>query len=229
MSHLKSVLLGVAAVAAATVPRLGQAQITTETLLSQWQSDAGTLGTETTNFGDGERAHVNSVSLGDGTGLSFDSTMITSSIGDAWATWCCSYSGQVLFTRTATDIDFTLTPPAGDALSAFGMFIEPLNFGPFEITLDLSDGDSVSQSVDGDGGADFFGWVGLGVTGFTISADPATGGFAVGDFFSVEVPQSGSGSGSGTDSVAEPGTLTIFGGALAAFAGARSRRRSRPA
>jgi len=45
--------------------------------------------------------------------------------------------------------------------------MQPNLFGFFTLTLDT--GSTITQSVDGDGGAAFFGWSDLAVTSFTMS------------------------------------------------------------
>ena len=99
-------------------------------------------------------------------------------------TWCCGYTGQVLADYSSTSVSYTLgTTP----VKAFGFFAEPDPYEILAITLDLSDGGTVTQDVNGEGGASFFGWVGGGVTGFTVSSSTD---FAVGDLYSsIAVPE----------------------------------------
>jgi hypothetical protein len=146
--------------------------------LSTWESTVGSW-TETTSVGS-LGTNVNGVTLGDGTSLGFSQTVQIANIGSGWATWCCSYGGQVLVsysTGSWTSEDWTISPVSG-----FGVFIEPDPFGVLNITMSLSDGGTLTQAVDGNAGAAFFGWVGPGVTSLNISS---TSDFGVGDFFSV--------------------------------------------
>jgi hypothetical protein len=135
--------------------------------------------TETTSVGP-LNSDINGMTLSDGTTLGFSQTVQIANIGSGWATWCCSYGGQVLVsysTGSWTSEDWTISPVWG-----FGLFIEPDPFGVLDITMSLSDGGTLTQAVDGNAGAAFFGWVGTGVTSLNISS---TSDFGVGDFFSV--------------------------------------------
>jgi len=181
--------------------------VTMESSLSAWQAAVGSF-TETTNLGVPNGTLVNSATLADGTSLGFAQTLQTASIGAGWATWCCGYTGQVLEsygTGSYHSENWTISPVSG-----FGMYIEPDPFGTFNITLGLDTGQTLTQSVSGDAGAQFFGWAGTGVTSLTISS---TVDFAEGDFFSSKA-------------VPEPASLAIFGTALAGFGLIRRRRRS---
>ena len=64
--------------------------------LANWQTAVGSW-TETTNLGVANFSNINSATLADGTGLTFTESLSVRSIGDGWATWCCGYTGQVLF------------------------------------------------------------------------------------------------------------------------------------
>ena len=163
------------------LPAVANAQ--TYTSLSAWETAAGAW-TETQSLGVPNGTSVSSATLLGGTTLSFLLPQTVQAIGSGWATWCCSYTGQVVtnFTSLAS---MALSPVTG-----FGMFIEPNSYATFTITLFLSDGDTIVQSVTGDAGAAFFGWLGpLGeVTSVSISAPSTALGFAYGDFF-VQTPE----------------------------------------
>lgn len=151
------------------------------TSLSVWEAAAGTW-TETTSLGVADTTIVSGATLADGTVLGFAQNLQVASIGNGWATWCCGYTGQVLesySTGTLTTETWTISP-----VSAFGMYIEPDVFETLDITLTLSSGSHVTEAVAGEGGAEFFGWVGSDVTGITISS---SSDFAEGDFFSSKV------------------------------------------
>jgi hypothetical protein len=201
-----------AGVAALTLPLLQSSNAGAVTIVSsvaQWDSGVGAAGIETTTLGVSDRTGVNSVTLADGTTLNLGSEMTVLTIGDGWQTWCCGYAGQILNSDGASQISFDVSP-----VDAFGFYIEPRNFATYDIALTLADGQRLSQEVTGAAGADFFGWVGSGVSEFSIVADPLAGGFAIGDFFSAQII-----------AAPEPAALPIFAAGLAGLAAALRRRR----
>lgn len=168
-------------VLASCVLLLGSANVRADTMytsLASWEAAVGTW-TETTHLGPADNTIVSGATLADGTALGFSQNLQVETIGIGWATWCCGYTGNVVEsygTGFLNTENWTISPVSG-----FGMFIEPDNFSLLGITLTLSSGDSVTQAVQGDAGAQFFGWVGSGVTSLTISS---SSDFAEGDFFS---------------------------------------------
>jgi len=178
--------------------------------LAAWKAAAGSW-TETTSFGVPDGTVVNGVTLADGTALTFGQSLQTATLGSGWSTWSGGYSGSVLVsysTGALTTETWSISP-----VSAFGMFLEPDPFGVYNITLSTSAGGLLTQGVDGNGGALFFGWIGSGITGLTISS---TVDFAAGDFFS-----------SGAAPVPEPSylpCLLVLGAAAVLFL--RFRRRA---
>jgi hypothetical protein len=219
MSRLWPVLLETAAVATVMVAALPTATlaVTLESAYQAWADAAGSAGVETSVFDvDGSAAGnnmpVDGVTLADGMALTFDPSMLVAQIGESWASWYDDYEGQVLNSNGATTVNFAVSPAV-----AFGMYIEPANPSVAnDITLTLSDGQTVSQSLSGDASAAFFGWVGAGIGQFSISSDGAYGGgFAVGEFYASQSPVS----------APEPGSLPILGGMLAGVGFARRRRR----
>jgi hypothetical protein len=124
-----------------------------------------------------DHSNVGNVSLNGGAsvGLSAPATILTVPTG--WSTWSGGYTGQVLYTILPS---LTLTPVGTHGL---GFEVEPLQFGNFNVTVGLTNGQSITDSVNGNGGAQFFGYVGAGVRSVTISSPSAPNGFAVGDFF----------------------------------------------
>ncbi len=92
------------------------------------------------------------------------------------------------------------------------MFIEPDRFAEFDITVLLSSSDVVTRTVNGTGGALFFGWIGSGITGLTISS---TSDFAEGGWFTTGA----------SASVPEPITLSLFGVGVAGAAALRRRKK----
>jgi hypothetical protein len=237
MSRLRSVLLDTAAVATVMVVALpAAASVVMETSYSAWESAAGTPGVETSCFygaaaGGGctpaPTNPVNGVTLADGTTLAFGDPMTVAQVGESWGSFYCSapgqcYSGQVLSSMSSTSVNFTVSP-----VTAFGMYIQPaaLLF-EFKITLTLSDNQgTVSQVLPGSGNAAFFGWVGTGVTQFTISSEPSgfgfSSGFGVGDFYSAQ-PAINS-----HMSAPEPGSLPLLAAAGIGLLAAPRRGRTR--
>lgn len=145
-------------------------------------------------------------------------------IGTSWATWPNQpgSNGLTVYSSMGADsvtMDFTggIVLEAGmpTSVDAFGMFIEPNSFAPFDITLQLAGGQMVTQSVDGNGGALFFGWTGMAVTSFTVSADPGATGFAFGQFYEGH-----------TAPVPEPETYALMLAGLAAVGFVARRRKA---
>src|SRR5690606_27583179 len=115
------------------------------------------------------------------------------------------YTGDVFATNGLLSVDATISP-----LFGFGLEMEPNSFNTFDLSLTLSDGSVMTQAVHGDSGAEFFGWVGLGITGFTMSG---TDSFAFGRFVEAYAQQS----------VPEPGTMALMGVGLLCLAAGRRR------
>jgi len=111
--------------------------------------------------------------------LTFNKDLEVYIVGSSWATW---YGDQdldgyddaaglpVLYTLGELAVTGTFGPGA-DVPLGFGLEMEPNPFTDVIMTLTLTDGSSLSQTVNGYGGAKFFGWVGGGVTSMTLSSD----------------------------------------------------------
>ena len=200
---LALILASSAAVALTGVP--AQAA-TTFNDLAAWQAAAGSFNRDTSYGSD--FTDISSLTLDDGTQIGFGSTLNIRTIGASWATWSGGYLGQVLYSNGATGISGTLSPTGG-----FGFFIESDPFGIYDFTLGLSDGSTVTGSYQGDSGAGFLGFVGNGITNFTVSS---TVGFAMGDFYT-------------TSPLSEPATWAMMLLGFAAVGAAmRGRKRQQP-
>jgi hypothetical protein len=147
-----------------------------------WESDlngpafvvnTSSLGTDSTI----SNTQVSSVSLNGGASVALSKPALILTVPTTWATWSHGYTGQVLYPITTS---FTLTPHGTYAL---GFEVEPIQFASYNVTVSLTNGQSITDSVNGNGGAQFFGYVGAGVRSVTISSPNAPNGFAVGDFF----------------------------------------------
>ena len=121
---------------------------------------------------------TSSVTLDDGVQLGFTGPVTIFDAGSGWATWCCSYTGQVLWTGGGTSLTIDTLPD----VYSFGFYAEPDQYADFLITLLMTDGSTLTRTVNGNGGAEFFGFTGAGVSSMTISS---TTDFAIGDFFVV--------------------------------------------
>jgi hypothetical protein len=104
--------------------------------------------------------------------------------GTCWATWSNGYTGDVYGTDSSTDVStVTITLPAGTP--AFYFYAEPNQLAVLTITATGDDGTTSGPvSVNGNGGARYFGFYGVGgatVSSITVTTnDPL--GFAVGEF-----------------------------------------------
>jgi hypothetical protein len=104
--------------------------------------------------------------------------------GPCWATWSHGYTGDVYDTIGSVDpTSVTITLPAGTR--AFYLYAEPNVFDVFEITATAQDGTTSTIPVQGDSGAQYFGFYATGTLNLaliTVSTTADAGGFAVGEF-----------------------------------------------
>jgi hypothetical protein len=130
-----------------------------------------------------------------------------------WSTWSGGLTPVVIYTNGLSSLTGTFS---GGGPRAFGLEMEPNNFGVYNMNF-LVDGVTLTQGVNGDHGARFFGYVAdHSIPTMTLSADPNAEGFAFGRVVYADVG----------NVVPEPATMILFslGGA-----GMLLRRRSRKA
>ncbi len=142
-----------------------------------------TLGPYTmTAFGPDGRPLGETVSnvTGPGGTVGFSPSLTHVRVGQGWATWSHGYTGDVYYT-VGTQI--TLTLPAGT--KAFYFYAEPNTFDVFSVEATAQDGTTSGPiPVQGDSGAQYFGFYGTGdaaLSSITVTTTD-TSGFAVGEF-----------------------------------------------
>jgi hypothetical protein len=125
------------------------------------------------------------------TTLSFDVTQTVLQVGSSWGTWS-SDSPVVLWNYNESAVIGTFD----SAVRGFGLEMEPNPFSVYDMTLKLEDGSSLTQAVNGSGGAAFFGFVSDTpvVTYWQAFIDGETD-FAMGNLV-VASPEDGGGNGS---------------------------------
>jgi hypothetical protein len=125
--------------------------------------------------------------------ITFDEQLNHDRIGihpNCWATWSNGYPGDVYDTTQSTDVNqVTVTLPSGT--DAFYFYAEPNLQTTFTMTATAQDGTTSGPiTVDGTGGARYFGFYGTRgatIASITVTADPNAQGFAVGEFGIHEV------------------------------------------
>lgn len=185
--------------------------VTTFTNLAGWQAAAGGSYARDTHYGT-NLANISALTLIDGSALAFTAPVSIRTVGAGWPSWSGGYTFQVLFSRTLNSISATFSTP----VDGFGFFAQPEANGTNPFTLSLIGGPSVSASYSAPAGAGFVGWVGTGISGFTVSS---TSPFAIGDLYSL--------AGGSLIAVPEPSTWALL---VAGFVlvGAAARRRTSP-
>jgi hypothetical protein len=129
--------------------------------------------------------------------ISFDNDVQKLTVGSSWATWSHGYTGPVLFSQYLPSIRMDF----GRSIYGFGFYAEPTTFGFFDVTMGLEGGVTQTKSVDGEAGAEFFGFLDGGVEWVEISAEAGSAGFAFGEMVMVESARA----------VPEPTTMILFG------------------
>jgi hypothetical protein len=118
----------------------------------------------------------------------FNQPLFHTTIGAGWASWSHGYTGDVYHTAFSVDPNsatISMPPKVG----AFYLYAEPNAFADFLVTATGRDGNGHSVTttilINGAGGARYIGFYNTtfgAVTSITVSAPPAAGGFAVGEF-----------------------------------------------
>jgi hypothetical protein len=116
--------------------------------------------------------------------IGFSTNLAHVEVGNGWATWSHSYTGDVYYQQLITSL--TITLPTNTV--AFYLYAEPDQFGSFTMTAQATDGavvQSASNDVEGNAGAERFEfWMSGGGTLASVSISIGSGGqgFAVGEF-----------------------------------------------
>ncbi len=166
---------------------------------------------------------VNSVASPTGGSVTFSQDLTHTQVGVGWGTWSHGYTGDVYHTFYATTpTTVTLWLPA-DTI-AFYFYAEPNHYGFSDIWATAQDGTTLSVSVQGNTGANGFGFHsddGTLLTSTTVTTTASANGMAVGEFgiayYETHHTQD-------PTYVAEPGTLALFGLGLAGLGFARRRK-----
>jgi hypothetical protein len=143
-----------------------------------WESDVGGAHSSFDNITSNYAADSTTLVGGESvTYPSSDVLNVTETTTTPWETWSGGYTGEVVWDKTATSVTINLA-----GVSAFGFQVEPEQFQTESITVTLSDGQSITDDVNGFQGAQFFGFVGTGITSITIT-DNSDDTFAFGNFY----------------------------------------------
>lgn len=118
--------------------------------------------------------------------LTFDPAVNYRLIGSGWATWSHGYTEEVYYSNGATSVMIEMP----DGTDAFDLYVEPNPLSVIDITVTAQNGTttSLTQAVDGEGGAKYYGFYALAgdwIDKITVSADVD---FAVGEFRLATTP-----------------------------------------
>jgi PEP-CTERM motif-containing protein len=167
--------------------------------------------TEFPQDGRADFTNVTSVPSPLGGTVGFSNPLNVRTVPSSWATWSHGYTGKVYF-ETGNSVVLTLPPNTG----AFDFWAEPDNFGVFNVTATAQDGTTLTEAINGLGGASGFGFFGTGgseIVSLTVSADAGAAGFAISEF------------GIAAAAVPEPTSLALLAIGGLTLAGVRRWRR----
>jgi hypothetical protein len=138
----------------------------------------------------------NQVTFGDVTATA-SRLLQETAIGTGWRTWNDGYTGHVLSTTAKS---LTLTFNSADLVNAFGFYLEPNPYRTFKFSVQVTSYNGtthkyattkLSQSVFGDGGAKFWGWLASSGSYLTKIAISSKVGFALGEVSMIGTSRTG--------------------------------------
>lgn len=139
-------------------------------------------------YDDPRSGFVNDVPAPIGGQVVFSSAMEILPVGAGWGSWSHGFSGDVyavdlaiLNANNQYEVTLSLPPETG----AFLFYAEPAFDGLFTITAQLDDGTTLSQDIEGIGGAAGFGFwasIGASLSSISILSDIPNVDFALGEF-----------------------------------------------
>jgi hypothetical protein len=117
--------------------------------------------------------------------LAFDITLQRLQVPSSWATWSGGKTPAVLYTQGADSLTATFGP---GPVAAFGLEIEPNLFAVLNVTLTTINGGThtLTQTVNGFGGAKFFGWTEGSVVSMQLTCTGGCLGFGFGEMVKAE-------------------------------------------